>query len=112
MQVWSQRVGRIALAIRDLGGEAPAVVSRPSHPRASMKPFRPALLLLALAAACGTPEDAVPGSSAHGGAPTDTLAPDSGLRDPRVEAVQRRLEQAEKDAEARNREALDAMDSP
>lgn len=77
-----------------------------------MKPIRTAILLLALAAACGTPEDAVPGPPAHGGAPTDTLAPDSGLRDPRVDAVQRRLEQAEKDAAARNREALDAMDAP
>lgn len=75
-----------------------------------MKPTTAAALLLALLAACGTPEDAPPEAAAHGGAPIDTLAPDSAPRDPRIDAVERRLEQAEKDAAERNREALEAME--
>lgn len=76
-----------------------------------MKPTRlPALLLLLLAAACGTPDDAAPEPGAHGGAQTDTLTPDGGPRDPRVDAVERRLEQAERDAAERSREAMEAAE--
>lgn len=67
----------------------------------------PAALALALAA-CAPAEQAASDPSDDGSAPADTAARHAAPEDPRVEAVRRRLEQAERDAEARNREALDA----
>ena len=65
---------------------------------------RLALLALLLAAACGTPESA-PGSPPDAAAPVDTVRTDA-----RVDAVQRRLDQAQKDGDARTREAMDAAE--
>ena len=70
-----------------------------------MKPIRQAALLLAAAAACGTPESAAPEPPPAAAAPVDTVRTDA-----RVDAVQRRLDQAQKDADARTREAMEATE--
>jgi hypothetical protein len=66
---------------------------------------RTALLALLLAAACGTPENAAE-------PPPDAAAPVDTVRtDARVDAVQQRLDRAQKDAEARTREAMEAAEA-
>jgi hypothetical protein len=62
-------------------------------------------LLAATLAACAPSEDAL---GRGGAAPPDTAVHDTTPRDASIEEVQRRLEQAERDAAARNREALEA----
>jgi hypothetical protein len=69
-----------------------------------------AALLLLLAAACGPTGGAVPEPEAKGATPPDTARTDVPRAAAPVDAVQRRLEQARRDAESRNREALEATE--
>lgn len=93
------------LALLRSGGEHPGE-RVPLHTLPDRMPMpRIALLALLLAAACGTPESAAPEPPPAAAAPVDTVRTDA-----RVDAVQRRLDQAQKDADARTREALEAAE--
>ena len=61
------------------------------------------LTVLVLLAACGTP-----GSAPQ--SPPDAAQVDTVRTDARIDAVQRRLDQAQKDTEARTREATEAAE--
>jgi hypothetical protein len=77
-----------------------------------MKPILPAALLLAAAAACGTPEQAVPDPPAEATMAADTAREPAPREDARIESVRRRLDEAQKADEARRREALQGIDPP